>query len=210
MNGKHPEKHDYPASRVWREYYAESQPPPKLKKPKPKTIRVAGMTLHNIDPNAPIDDTTGPKLEENLKKLGLQPNTEKSPETPSSAPVEQTDFLHLVPASKGRQPKKINPNWHSDPERIMEIAADRHKRTRALASDAGHDATLRRQQLRLKLGLPEKAPPWKEMLLQFSALTEEDKDTLRDLGYHPERVTNPHSLTVERMLRDLQRYRGSK
>lgn len=129
---------------------------------------------------------------------------------PPTSLVGKTDFLHLVPASKGREPKKIHPAWPADLESFMEIATDKHKRRRALSSDAVHEATLQRRALRIKLGLPEKSPPWKETLQKFHALTEEDKDILRGWGYHPERVRNIYSLTVERMLRDLERFRGSK
>jgi hypothetical protein len=206
MNGKHPEKHDYPASQVWREYYAESRAHPKLKKPKPKTIRVAGMTLHNIDPNAPIDDTTGPKLAENLRKLGLQPNTEKSAETPPSAPVEQADFLDLVPVSKGREPKKIHPAWHSDTERVMEIASDDFKRPRALASDVGHNLTLLKQQRRKDQGLPPRKLSFKEML---KPLTKEEVATLTGLGFNVQKIRRG-TPRYERMIRALIQYQKSK
>jgi len=125
--------------------------------------------------------------------------------------MKQENFLDLVPIEipKGRQPKKISTAWPSDPEPIMEITADRHKMQRVLSSEAGHDKTEWRKELRKKMGLPEKAPPWKETLQKFSALTDDDIRLLKEMGYKPERVTNPHSLTVECMLRDLQQSRNS-
>lgn len=163
--------------------------------------------LENITPEdqRPIEDTTG--LFQKKDSMGLT----------ASSPKKQTDFLQLVPTEpeaekpelKGRQPQKITPSWHSDPEQIMEIAADPYKRKRALGSDAQHEAMLHRRALRKELGLPEKAPPWKETLQRFHAFTEEDKNILRGMGYHPERVRNPYSMTVECMLRDLQQYRES-
>jgi hypothetical protein len=173
---------------------------------------------------APVDEQAMPPILDSLHRLtGFTPPTKSEtlpPEpvkifhgegsAPPPAPVEQADFLHLVPPSKGRQPKKIAPAWHSDPERIMEIGSDVRKRTRAQGSDAGHDATVRRQEHRKQLHLPPVAPPWKELQRDFMALTEEDKDVLRLIGYKPERVKNLHSLTVECMLRDLQRYRSAQ
>ena len=166
--------------------------------------------LENITPEdqRPIEDTTG--LFQKKDSMELTSSFPKNPE-------KQTDFLQLVPTKpeagkstlKSRQSQKITPAWHSDPEQIMEIATDPYKRKRALGSDAGHETTLRRRALRKKLGLPEKAPPWKETLQKFHSLTEKDKDILREMGYHPERVKNPYSITVECMLRDLQRHRES-
>jgi hypothetical protein len=160
----------------------------------------------------PIDEKSIQRVLANLKKLtGFTPPTETA-----SHPLEPVQIFHgespapaEKPVPKVRQPKKISPAWHSDPEPIMEIAADRQKIRRVLSSDAGHDTSVRRKELRKKMGLPEKAPPWKETLQKFNALTENDKDILRKMGYKPERVRNPYSETVECMLRDLQQSRNS-
>ena len=158
------------------------------------------MSLHNIDPNASIDDTTGPKLAENLRKLGLQP--------PPSAPVKQADFLHLVPVSKGYEPKKIHPAWPNDPESFMEIGSDVHKRRRAQGSDAGHDKTVWSQKRRKNLGLPEKALPFKDRLMAINALTPEDLSIIKEkLGFNPERIPQYAPLTQELILHKLHAYK---
>ena len=215
MSNKHPEGlRDFPASQLFADFIDKG---PGSSAPRKRL---------------PADKESVEGALANLKKLtGFTPPTEadtrplepvkifygESPEIPPGSPVAQADFLHLVPAeapvakpaSKGRQPKKINPPWRDDSQPAIAIITDPDRRARALSSDAGHEATVRRQELRKKLGLTEKAPPWKELQRDFMALTEDDKEILRQMGYKPERVRNPHSLTVECMLRDLKRYRES-
>lgn len=201
---------DFPTSSKWQQFYAESGRLPKFKKNQPKTVKVAGMTLNNIDPDAPLDEKTFPKVLENLKKLGIQPTTTKPPETSPSPLAEKTDFLDLVPTdneSSARGGKRLEQNIDKINLKLNqrgkggEIARDR-----LFAPDASYDASMIRKQRRAANGLPEKAPPWKGLQQDFMALTSDQINFLHEVGFHPEMVRNPHSETVELMLLRLKQY----
>ena len=152
-------------------------------------------------------------LETELYRAGVMPQVEALAEK-IRRKLADSDSSHAVPKVSIREPKKIPPPmWYSDPLPLMQIIATRRNPNKplqkALGSDARHEVSEQHKKLRQKLGLPEKAPLWKEMLQQFHDLTEEDKNILSEMGYHPDEVTNPYSLTVECMLRDLERYKNS-
>ena len=209
--GKHPENLDFPMSRVFREFTSDTIPVSGLKTRKPKKIKVAGMTLHNISPDTPIDDTNNWKLEENLETLGIQPKT-----NPSSS--QQSDFLNLVPPEakaksiqKGRPPKPINPPWHGDPQPAIAIITDPDKRRRALGSDGGHEATIADNEQRKKLRLSAKAMPFKDRLKAINALTAEELTIIQEiLGYNSDRIPQYAPITQEIILRRLHEYKNWK
>ncbi len=196
MGNKHLEI-DFPTGDAFAEHYNPS------KKPRPKVTRgfnqivVSGITLHRIEP--PIDEANASDLQENLEKLGIKP---------PPGPPEQADFLHLVPAKKTREPKKINPPWHGDPQPAIAIITNVDKRRRALSSDAAHHETVLNQERRKNLGLPEKALNFKERLQQINALTPEDLTILETtFGYKPERIHQYAPITQELMLHKLNTYK---
>lgn len=206
---------DFPASETFAELIDKGPGRSVPKKPVPTDEHAMKQTLASLKKLTgfvpPTEASTKPPEPEQIfhGEGSALPTPANPTETPPSDPVEQTDFLHLVPPSKSRQPTKIAPAWHSDPERIMEIGSDVRKRSRVHNSDAAHTSNVQRQERRKELHLPKTAPPWKELQRAFMALTEDDKEILRQMGYKPEQVKNPHSWTVECMLRDLQRYRNS-
>ncbi|MCX6792352.1 MAG: hypothetical protein NT149_04950 [Candidatus Gottesmanbacteria bacterium] len=204
-------KIDFGTSETWGKYYAESQAPKKLKHIKREpTIKVAGMTLHNIDPDAPVDETNDEKLKENLKKLGVLPVAEKPPETPPYPLEGKTDFLDLVPAeapktkltTKGRQPKKIHPpSTQPDDEQFMQIDTNPRLRRRAQGSDARREAAEEIERRRIKYGLPAKSLfTWKE---RHQQLADKQLAALENVGFENARNIHPGTWAYEKMLMTL-------
>lgn len=143
-------------------------------------------------------------LFDQLNALHLLDEAKKrAEEIKRNQPPHQENFLDLVPKKPAREPRKIPPLHPGDPEPFMQIVTDPGRRSRAIGSDVGHDRTKRNRVRRIELGLPEKRPSWRQLLLAWNALTEEDKEYLHDIGFRPKQVRNPHGETVERMLRAL-------
>lgn len=195
--GKSPENFDFPMSRIYRTYSSDTVDATKknLKQvPKPETIKVAGMTLFNIQAGDRIDENNGQQLEKNLNELF-------SPLKQTGAPTETPPVVKPAPAD--REPKKILPPWRSDPEPGVGIATDPYRRTRAQISDVGHDLTIHKQQRREDLGLPAKKLSFKEML---APLTREDIADLTKLGFDVAKIRRG-TPSYEKMLLALKKSR---
>lgn len=210
MSNKHPEGlRDFPASQPWADLIDKgpgNSAPPKRPPADKKSVEQSLANLQKLTGFRPPTEADTKPLEPVKIFYG------ESPETPPSSPVARADFLHLVPAeapvakpaSKGRQPKKINPPWHGDSQPSIAIITDANRRARALSSDAGHDKTVRRQIIRKKMGLPQKKLPWKEML---RPLTKEDVATLTNMGFDVPNIPRG-TFSYERMLRALKQFRA--
>jgi hypothetical protein len=147
-------------------------------------------------------------------KTGFRPPTEADLEP--LPPVRIFVGHDSRPPTVPEQPVHSTPGERLDPKidkvnRILnqgglggEIARDR-----LLDPYGSLDAKVQRDERRKKKGLPERAPSWRGLQNKFLALTQSDKNILREMGYHPEWIKNKHGETVECMLRDLEQYRKS-
>lgn len=174
MNGRRPENFDYPMSQFYRRGKIETRVTKSKQEPKPETIHVAGMTLHNIDPDSPPDEKTFPKVEDNLKTMGILP---LAPPNPLEG---KTDFLNLVPEipTKGNHLEKAI-------DRANRILNDKSiqgeiDRAKLLGPDARQDAKRRTQHIRKNMGLPPKRLSFKERLHR---ITSEEATLLKQNGY---------------------------
>lgn len=183
MGKRHPENFDFPMSETYRDYTSDTKLVPGLKPKKPKTIIVAGITLHNIPPGTPIDETNAPKLEENLEKMGIQ----------------QTDFLNMVPLSRSSEPKKIRPpSTQPDDQQFMQIMTTLDKRRRAQGSDATREAAAEIERRRIQYGLPGKSQFTQKEMLQ--PLTNEQLTRLENMGFANARDIRHNTWAFEKML----------
>ena len=166
-------------------------------------------TLANIDPEAATELSNLIGMLDEAEVMPAVTRRVEEIRRHTSEPQEKH-----ISTQKNREPKKIPPpQWHSDPFPLFEIIYTKRDPNKplqkALGSDARHDVSEQRKKLRKQLGLPEKSPPWKEMLQKFHNLTEEDKNILAEMGFYPDNIKNPYSLRAEVMLRALDRYKNS-